>query len=65
MQLARLELFVGSILVAVDFIFDLAGCRRRWYHPLDVEKVVTILMSAPIYVWEVNTTYVQVTEVVG
>jgi hypothetical protein len=35
------ELFVWSILMAVNFIFDFAGRRRGWYHALDVEKVIT------------------------
>lgn len=43
------ELFVGSILVAVDFIFDLAGRGRSWHHALDVEKVITSKMSAVFY----------------
>ena len=42
------ELFIGSIFVAVNFIFDFAGRRRRWHNALDVEKIVTSKMSAII-----------------
>ena len=35
------KLFIWSILVAVNFIFDLASRGRSWHHALDVEKVVT------------------------
>ena len=45
------ELFIRSILVAVDFIFDFAGRRRRWHHALDVEKIVTSKMSAIIHLY--------------
>lgn len=41
------ELFIGSIFVAVNFIFDLAGCGRCWYHALDVEEIITSGMSVP------------------
>ena len=43
------ELFIRSIFVAVDFIFDFAGRRRGWHHALDVEKIVTSEMSALIH----------------
>lgn len=41
------ELFIGSIFVAVNFIFDFAGCGRCWYHALDVEEIITSGMSVP------------------
>lgn len=34
------ELLVRSILMTVDFVLDLASCRRSGYHALDVEEVV-------------------------
>ena len=40
------KLFIWSILVAVNFIFDLASRGRSWHHALDVEKVVTAKTSA-------------------
>ena len=41
------KLFIWSILVAVNFIFDFAGCGRCWYHALDVEEIITSGMSVP------------------
>ena len=40
------EFFIWSILMAVNFIFDLASRGRSWHHALDVEKVVTAKTSA-------------------
>lgn len=48
------ELFVRSILVAVDFILDLASCRRSRHHALDVEEVVAALGSVVIQVLRRN-----------
>jgi hypothetical protein len=39
------ELLVRSVLVAVNFILDLAGCGRGWDHALNIEEVVTSQMS--------------------
>jgi hypothetical protein len=38
----RLELLIGGVLVAVNFVLDLACCGRGGNHPLDVEEVVAV-----------------------
>lgn len=43
------KLFIWSILMAVDFIFDLARRGRSWHHALNVEKVITSKMSAAFH----------------
>jgi hypothetical protein len=43
------KLFIWSIFMAVNFIFDFAGRRRGWHHALDVEEVITPKTSAPFY----------------
>lgn len=69
----RLEILVCGVLMAVDFILNLAGCGRDWEHALYVKEVITIEVSylfCPL-VEELSfasvdwQTYVTVTDVLG
>jgi len=43
------ELLVRSVLVAINFILDLACCGRGWDHALNVKEVVASQMSVPTH----------------